>query len=251
MEAAVDTGKRRAVNIVENVLGDTKQKVLNDITKDRDMPGGVRKVFQMVLGVYFSDVQQEVLDELAKRLKTLSYSEKKTKKKKDIQTTLLNIGINRTIYDYFTWKYLKKQLSDVHAWVLYNELPYDKSFWGKLRSPGWWVILITKLYSGWGIQAILYGLRLSMLDRTDEWQLFEYISNFKGIQFLSGVIAMFQGVLTFMECAGLVGMGEPHTCHENGPGMDAKQVCAKVGLVSTLNLVDPWFESFSAFKSLS
>jgi len=37
-----------------------------------------------------------------------------------------------------------------------------------------------------------------MLDRTDEWQLFEYIANFKGIQFLSGVIAMFQGTLMYM-----------------------------------------------------
>lgn len=169
VEAAVDTGKRRAVNIVENVLGDTKQKLLNDITKDRDMPGGVRKVFQMVLGVYFSDVQQEVLDELAKRLKTLSYSEKKQKQKTDIQTTLLSIGINNSVYDYVSWKFLKKTLADARAWILYNELPYDKSFWGKLRSPGWWLILCSKLYSGWGIQAFLYALRLSMLDRTDEW----------------------------------------------------------------------------------
>ena len=169
VEAAVDTGKRRAVNIVENVLGDTKQKLLNDITKDRDMPGGVRKVFQMVLGVYFSDVQQEVLDELAKRLKTLSYSEKKQKQKTDIQTTLLSIGINNSVYDYLSWKFFRKMLADTRAWILYNELPYDKSFWGKLRSPGWWLILCSKLYSGWGVQAFLYALRLSMLDRTDEW----------------------------------------------------------------------------------
>lgn len=225
VEAAVDTGKRRAVNIVESVLGDTKERILSNITADRDMPGSVRKIFHAVLGVYFSDVQQEVLDELAKRLKTLSYSEKKTKTRKNMQTTLLNIGINRTVYDYFTWKFLRKTLSDARAWLLYNELPYDKTFWGKVRSPGWWLILITKLYSGWGVQAFLYALRLYMLDRTDEWQLFEYIANFKGIQFLSGVIAMFNGVLAFMECAGLVGTGEPHTCHANGPGMETRQVC--------------------------
>ena len=40
--------------------------------------------------------------------------------------------------------------------------------------------------------------QLLMLDRTDEWQLFEYIANFKGIQFLSGVIAMFRGTLMYM-----------------------------------------------------
>lgn len=243
VEAAVDTGKRRAVNIVESVLGDTKEKILNNITNDRDMPGGVRKIFQTVLGVYFSDVQQEVLDELAKRLKTLSYTDtKKKKKKKDIKTTLLNIGINRTFYDYFTWKFLRKKLNDTRAWLLYNELPYDKTFWGKVRSPGWWLILITKLYSGWGIQAVLYAFRLYMIDRTDEWQLFEYISNFKGIQFLTGVIAMFQGVLTFMECAGLVGKGEPHTCHTNGPGMDALAVCdGSVGNVTCATFIGAGF----------
>ena len=65
-------------------------------------------------------------------------------------------------------------------------------------------------------------MRLLMLDRADEWQLFEYISNFKGIQFLSGVIAMFQGVLMYMECAGLVTQSSPHTCHVNGPRSDQR-----------------------------
>lgn len=243
VEAAVDTGKRRAVNIVENVLGDTKDKILHGITSDRDMPGGVRKIFHTVLGVYFSDVQQEVLDELAKRLKTLSYTDtKKKQKKKDIKTTLLNIGINRTFCDYFTYKFLRKKINDTRAWLMYNELPYDKTFWGKLRSPGWWLILITKLYSGWGIQAMLYAFRLYMIDRTDEWQLFEYISNFKGIQFLTGVIAMFQGVLAFMECAGLVGKGEPHTCHTNGPGMEALALCdGSVGNIACASFIGVGF----------
>lgn len=230
VEAAVDVGKRRAVNVVEAVLGETKQKLCDDLTKDRDMPNGVRKVFQSVVGVYFSEVQQEVLDELARRLKTLSYSEKKqTRRKRDKQSILLQIGIS-TWYEYFTLKYLRKLVLDFRAWYLYNELPYDKSFWGKLRSPGWWIILTTKLYSGWGIQAFLYAMRLLMLDRTDEWQLFEYISNFKGIQFLSGVIAMFQGVLMYMECAGLVTQSSPHTCEINGPGSDQRALCATDGL---------------------
>jgi hypothetical protein len=54
----VDVGKRRAVNTVEMVLGETKQKLCDDLTKDRDMPSGVRMVFQSVVGVYFSEVQQ-------------------------------------------------------------------------------------------------------------------------------------------------------------------------------------------------
>jgi hypothetical protein len=230
VEAAMDVGKRRAVNVVEAVLGETKQKLCDDLTKDRDMPNAVRKVFQSVVGVYLSEVQQEVLDELARRLKTLSYTEKKrARRKRDKRSILLQIGMN-TWYEYFTMKYLKKLVLDFRAWYLYNELPYDKSFWGKLRSPGWWFILTTKLYSGWGIQAFLYAMRLLMLDRTDEWQLFEYISNFKGIQFLSGVIAMFQGVLMFMDCAGLRSADQPHTCHVNGPGMDQRALCAGDGL---------------------
>ena len=234
VEAAVDVGKRRAVNMVEIVLGETKQKLCDDLTKDRDMPSGVRNVFRSVVGVYFSEVQQEVLDELARRLKTLSYSEKKrNRRKRDKQSILLQIGIN-TWYEYFTLKYLRKLVLDFRAWYLYNELPYDKSFWGKLRSPGWWLILTTKLYSGWGVQAFLYAMRLLMLDRTDEWQLFEYISNFKGIQFLSGVIAMFQGTLMYMECAGLVSSSTPHTCDANGPGMDQKALCTADGKKSCL-----------------
>jgi len=230
VEAAVDVGKRRAVNTVEMVLGETKQKLCDDLTKDRDMPSGVRMVFQSVVGVYFSEVQQEVLDELARRLKTLSYTKKThQRRKRDKQSILLQIGIN-TWYEYFTVKHLRKLVLDFRAWYLYNELPYDKSFWGKLRSPGWWLILTTKLYSGWGIQAFLYAMRLLMLDRTDEWQLFEYIANFKGIQFLSGVIAMFRGTLMYMECAGLQSADSPHTCDVAGPGMDQKSLCSNDGI---------------------
>ena len=244
VEAACDTGKRRAVNLVESVLGETKQKLLDDLTKDRDMPGNVRKVFQTVVGVYFSEVQQEVMDEVARRLKTLSYSHNKKKgrrQRRDLQSTLLRIGM-ASWWEYFSFKYLKKLLLDFRAWVLYNELPYDKTFWGKLRSPGWWCILLTKLYSGWGIQAFLYAMRLAMIDRSDEWQLFEYISNFKGIQFLSGVLAMFQGVLMYMECAGLVSMDQPHTCDVNGPGMDSKAVCgAGVSNISCASVIGVGF----------
>ena len=240
VEAACDTGKRRAVNMVESVLAETKQKLLDDLTKDRDMPGNVRKVFQAVVGVYFSEVQQEVMDEVARRLKTLSYSHNKKKgrrQRRDLQSTLLQIGM-ASWWEYLSFKYVKKLLLDFRAWVLYNELPYDKTFWGKLRSPGWWLLLLTKLYSGWGIQAFLYAMRLAMLDRTDEWQLFEYISNFKGIQFLSGVLAMFQGTLMYMECAGLVSKDLPHTCDSNGPGMDSKAVCgAGVSNISCASVI--------------
>ena len=80
------------------------------------------------------------------------------------------------------------------------------------------------------------------LDRTDEWQLFEYISNFKGIQFLSGVLAMFQGTLMYMECAGLVSKDLPHTCDSNGPGMDAKAVCgAGVSNISCASVIGVGF----------
>jgi hypothetical protein len=261
IENAVDVGKRRAVAMVELVLAETKDKIIDKVTADRDMPGGIRKVFQSVINVYFSEVQQEVLDELARRLKTLSYSHnKKRRKSRDIKSTMLAIGIS-SWYEYFSFKYARKLVLDFRAWVLYNELPYDKSFWGKVRSPGWWLILLTKLYSGWGIQAFLYAMRLAMLDRTDEWQLFEYIANFKGIQFLSGVIAMIQGVLMFMECAGLRSGGEAHTCDSNGPGMDSRAVCgagvsnvacaAVVGLGFFARILLVWFAFLLLRRSFS
>ena len=51
---------------------------------------------------------QEVLDELARRLKTLSYTKKThQRRKRDKQSILLQIGIN-TWYEYFTVKHLRK-----------------------------------------------------------------------------------------------------------------------------------------------
>ena len=57
----MDVGKRRAVAMVELVLAETK--VRSSIRSWTATPGGIRKVFQSVISVYFSEVQQEVLGE--------------------------------------------------------------------------------------------------------------------------------------------------------------------------------------------
>ena len=57
------------------------------------------------------------------------------------------------------------------------------------------------MYFGLGLQAFVFFVRLVLVDKRDEWQMFEYIMVFKGIQFVSGTISVFSGVLSFIRCA--------------------------------------------------
>ena len=101
-------------------------------------------------------------------------------------------SMKRSVFGFF---------ESVRCWYLYNEVPGDLSIFGKVRNPYWWLFLVSKLYFGLGLQAFVFFIRLALVDRRDEWQMFEYIMVFKGIQFISGTISVFAGVFAFIQCA--------------------------------------------------
>lgn len=100
-------------------------------------------------------------------------------------------------------------------------MPYDKSIWRKLRDPLWYLFTLLSICPFYGISVIFNIFCFFMVDKQDEFQLCEFILNFKGTQFISsGVVsAMIASVLYFI-CANQ----SPPTCDTIGPGADLWQV---------------------------
>lgn len=219
IEQAVDVGKRRALRVIDTTVEEKKLKICDLATKDRDMPKFIRHYLQGVISMYITDVQQELMSDLSVRLKILDAAktatgggERHVRHKKEKGA----LGC---------WNGVKGFFVGIRNWFLYNEIPCDMTIFGKLRNPTWWFFLITKLYYGLGFQAIMFTIRMLLVDKRDEWQMFEFIMTFKGIQFLTGTISTFTGVFGFIRCAGIIDSDQAHTCDAVGPWVDEMTSC--------------------------
>ena len=160
-----------------------------------DTGGNVRKVFQAVVGVYFSEVQKEVMDEVARRLKTLSYSHNKKKgrrQRRDLQSTLRRCN----------WRVggstCRSGGSRNSSWIsargcCTTNCRTTRRSGGSSGAAGWWVAPAHQALLRWGIQAFLYSWGNGDARSDGRVAALRVHLQLQGIQFLSGVLAMFQG----------------------------------------------------------
>lgn len=66
----------------------------------------------------------------------------------------------------------------MHSW-LYHTFPYDRNFWWQIRRPMWWFWNIVALCPFYGVQALYFILLFLMLDKRDEYQMVNFILQFK------------------------------------------------------------------------
>ena len=187
-----------ALKIIDTTIEDKKNKLSRLAVADRDMPTIIRNYIRNVLCMYIADIQQELMSDLSIRMKVLDSArvDDRSANGKSLfiaRRRRKHRGVFGFIVDF---------LNGARCWYLYNEVPGDLSIFGKVRNPYWWIFLATKVYFGLGLQAFVFFVRLVLVDKRDEWQMFEYIMVFKGIQFVSGTISVFSGVLSFIRCAG-------------------------------------------------
>lgn len=87
------------------------------------------------------------------------------------------------------------------AWLRYSLYPYDKSFWGAIRNPIWWMFTLIALVPRYSIGQMIYILRFFLIDFSDEFQLVHYIMGFKAMQFLNlGIISAIVGAGQYYVC---------------------------------------------------
>ena len=103
------------------------------------------------------------------------------------------------------------------AFLLYHYLPYDKSLWGRLRSPP---SLALQLIASWpelAVRATFFAvLLLCLLYDLEENQLMKFVLALKSTQFLTGLYFALSGYFLFWRCDVFY---QPGVCDSAGPGV--------------------------------
>merc|ERR1712216_463552 len=108
----------------------------------------------------------------------------------------------------------------IRAFFRYHLYPFDRSFWAKLRDPVWILWTLFTLTPVYGISPLCFFIIWVIIDKGDEFQLIQFILSFKGTQFITvGLLSMFRGFFTFMNCVTGGGHGSRHDCDVIGPGV--------------------------------
>jgi flagellin-specific chaperone FliS len=100
------------------------------------------------------------------------------------------------------------------AWARYMLFPYDRTIWRKLRDPFWWVFTAVSAIPRYGVPEFCYLLVFLIIDKRDEFQLLQFITNFKALQFVSlGVLSAMIGSLQYYICTTEI----PESCSVAAP----------------------------------
>jgi hypothetical protein len=71
-----------------------------------------------------------------------------------------------------------------------------------MENPVWWFFLIVSLFPYWGVQPFFYVLIWLMIDKSDEFQLVQFILNYKKLQFFTqGIVSGVIGYCLYFFCA--------------------------------------------------
>jgi len=86
-------------------------------------------------------------------------------------------------------------------WYLYTTQPVDKTIWQRMRWFSFWFLTIIKSFPFYGVSPIFLLLDFFMIDKGDEFQLCQFIVNFKKMHFISfGIIRGLTGFIFYYLC---------------------------------------------------
>jgi len=101
----------------------------------------------------------------------------------------------------------------------YHLFPCDKSFWGHIKDPVFVLFTLVSLAPISGFCSLIFLFIFLIIDRGDEYQLLQFILQFKGTQFIShGVIRTLTGFFMYVGCVTAVAQSN-HDCEQQGPGL--------------------------------
>lgn len=97
--------------------------------------------------------------------------------------------------------------------------PFDRSFWGRVRSPLWVSFTILMLIPMPYVSAPAFLFFFLLIDKMDEYQLCHFILVGKTFGFYSqGVIRVLIGYFMYLDCVTAVADEDHHACQRRGPG---------------------------------
>lgn len=186
----MQTQKERAKNRVLNgtmplggkVLDLIKDSVIENATDDADMPAPVARSLRWLIDGIFYDLKVEA-----------------RKGVRDRALTKVNDGdgARRAPCICTPWGF--------RAFILHHFLPHDRSIWGKLKDPVYLFLLLIVLFPRFaGRQCFFCGVLflIAFPCPPDEYQLVNFVLQFKGSQYLTGgVLASLWAMIQSETCA--------------------------------------------------
>ncbi|CAK0892520.1 unnamed protein product [Prorocentrum cordatum] len=118
--------------------------------------------------------------------------------------------------------------------LLYAYLPFDRSIWGQMRNPLFWLMTALSLYPYWGVRAVYFASLLVLIQAgmpADTYQLCAFIIALKGSQFISSGVVM--GLLTAFKYYLCVYPGSRHTCDLYGPGANQSSLHSSIDILGS------------------
>lgn len=185
--------KRKVQYIAERAI-DKVPPVVKYSLEDDDMPRCVSRGKDRFVDAMWPHIREEVLWELAVYLDGVADTQAQEEETRGV--------------DCF------------RAFFRYHVYPFDKGIWRVLRDPVWWIFTLLSIVPLHSISPLSFGFLFLIIDKSDEFQLVQFILSFKGRQFITqGIIRAAAGYFTFLACATAPGSPSEHTCDENGPGV--------------------------------
>jgi len=123
------------------------------------------------------------------------------------------------------------------AQVLYNFAPFDRSFFGLVKNPIWWLLTFISITPVFGIRVVFFAFILLFVVSSlppDEFQLVRFILGFKGTQFITGTMLAFKAAAEYNLCVHPHGT---HSCDVAGPGVKDHQLYSCIDYLGSCLLV--------------
>lgn len=213
--AGVDFTKQKQQEMKAAIVKFVKKKVEHAITKrleevpglmksslaDPDMPKFIARAQDRVIDELWKDVREEVLWEIALAL--------------DASNEDSLVAATPDCFRAF-WRY--------------HLFPYDRTFWRSLKDPVFVITQLVGLVPVMGVAPLLFVFIFLIIDKSDEFQLIQFILRFKGMQFITlGLMRALVGYFTYYGCT--IGSEDNHDCENTGPGTGPEFLGTSFGLV--------------------
>lgn len=172
------TGEGRTM-LFRKLTESVKQKWL----RDRDIPQCVKRRAGRAYDDFFLDVQKEI-DLMLEESVLLKVVEDEDAKKRPEGCCA-------------PWRWFR-------AFILHNYFPFDRSIFGQIRNPFWWLFFLLTLVPFYNVRVTYFFILLLCIlfpCPPDEYILTEFILRFKGAQMLTGgIIASLLGNASYFFC---------------------------------------------------
>jgi len=182
--------------------------------EDEDMPRCVSKSKDKIVDAMWPHIREEILWELA-------------------------VMMDGSPADPESNEETRRGVDCIRAFFRYHLFPYDRTIWRQFRDPVFWAFTLFSAVPVHGISPFVFFCIFLLIDKSDEWQLLQFILSFKGMQFITqGIIRSISGYFAFVGCVTAPAKSNGHSCHKQGPGVYGDiGILGLVGYVTTCILV--------------